>query len=284
MYPVWCASPRSGSSRTRFGPAALCEAIVGAAPARAHEAPAYDEAMAPPVIRTSNLGISTIGILGAGRVGTALANLARDAGLEVFIAGSGAPESIATGLAAEAPGAIATTAEDAARRADIVILTVPLPKFRTLPVEALKGKLVIDAMNYWWELDGLRPEFADPLTSTSETVQAFLKDSRLVKSLNHASLWELENLARPKGDPERRALAVAGDNPEDLAQASSLLDAIGFDAVPAGPLASGVMFEPGTDAFGADASAAELRPMLNRFWTSQRGLVVARARDIPSTG
>ncbi len=231
-----------------------------------------------------NLGIGTVGILGAGRVGTVLARLARSAGLDVLIAGSGAPENIAKGLATEVPGAIATTSEAAALRSDIVILAIPLPKFRALPVEALSGKLVIDAMNYWWELDGLRPEFANPLTSTSESVQAFLKDSRIVKSLNHASLWELENLARPDGDPERRALAVAGDDPDGVVQASSLIDALGFDAVPAGSLANGVMFEPGTEAFGADASAPELRTMLNRFWTSQRGLVVARARDIPAIG
>ena len=228
-------------------------------------------------------GIGAVGILGAGRVGIALARLARNASLEVLIAGSGAPENIAAGIAIEAPGAIATTAEEAAARADIVILAVPLPKFRTLPASALEGKLVIDAMNYWWELDGLRPEFSDPRTSTSETVQAFLADSRVVKSMNHASLWELENLARPQEDSERRALAVAGDDPDDVARASALVDTLGFDPVPAGPLANGVMFEPGTDAFGADATAPELRTMLNRFWSSQRGLVVARERDRPAS-
>jgi predicted dinucleotide-binding enzyme len=208
--------------------------------------------------------IRTVGILGAGRVGAALAKLARDAGLEVTVAGS----SDASGLAR-------------ATQADMVILAIPFGKYRTLPADALAGKLVIDAMNYWWELDGVRPEFSDPRTSTSETVQAFLADSRLAKSFNHASVWELENLARPAGHPERRALAVASDNQDDLVRASDLVDAMGFDPVPAGPLANGVMFEPGTEAFGADASAAELRTMLNRFWTSQRGLVVARNRDKP---
>ena len=207
-----------------------------------------------------------VGILGAGRVGIALAKLARDAGLEVKVAGS----SDASGISR-------------ATRADVVILAIPLGKYKTLPADALAGKLVIDAMNYWWELDGVRPEFSDPRTSTSETVQAFLADSRLAKSFNHASVWELENLARPAGHPERRALAVASDNPDDLAQASSLVDTMGFDPVSAGNLANGVMFEPGTEAFGADASAAELRAMLNRFWTSQRGLVVARNRDKPHT-
>ena len=208
--------------------------------------------------------MSVLGILGAGRVGIALAKLARDAGLEVTVAGS----SDASGIAR-------------ATAADVVILAIPLGKYRTLPADALAGKLVIDAMNYWWELDGVRPEFSDPRTSTSETVQAFLADSRLAKSFNHASVWELENLARPAGHPERRALAVASDNPDDLAQASYLVDIMGFDPVSAGRLANGVMFEPGTEAFGSDASAAELREMLNRFWTSQRGLVVARNRDRP---
>ncbi|NTV39047.1 MAG: NAD(P)-binding domain-containing protein, partial [Demequinaceae bacterium] len=188
-------------------------------------------------------GIGTVGIIGAGRVGTALARLARGAGLEVLIAGSGDPASLAEGIAAEAPGAVAVTADEASRRADAVILAIPLGKYRTLPAAALAGKLVIDAMNYWWELDGVRPEFSDPRTSTSETVQAFLKDSRLAKSFNHASVWELENLARQAGHPERRALAIAADNQDDMASASSLVDAMGFDPIPAGPLANGVMFE-----------------------------------------
>ncbi|NYI40816.1 NADPH-dependent F420 reductase [Demequina lutea] len=228
--------------------------------------------------------MSVLGILGAGRVGMALARLARNADLEVLIAGSGDPASLADGIAAESPGAVAVTAEEAARSAYIVILAIPLGKYRTLPATALAGKLVIDAMNYWWELDGVRPEFSDPQTSTSETLQKFLVDSRLAKTFNHASVWELENLARPAGHPERRALAVAADQQEDMAQASHLVDAMGFDPVPAGPLANGVMLEPGAEAFGADASAAEMRTMLNRFWTSQRGLVVARNRDMPPAG
>ena len=145
---------------------------------------------------TSPEPIRTVGILGAGRVGTALAKLARDAGLDVTVAGS----SDASGIAK-------------ATQADVVILAIPLGKYRTLPVDALSGKFVIDAMNYWWELDGVRPEFSDPTTSTSETLQAFLANSRLAKTFNHASVWELENLARPAGHPERRALAIACDDP-----------------------------------------------------------------------
>ncbi len=162
---------------------------------------------------------------------------------------------------------------------DVVILAVPMSRYRTLPVEALRGRLVVDAMNHWWELDGARPDLDDPATSTSETVQAFLAGSRVVKALNHASVWELENLGRPAGAPDRRGIAIAGDDAADVAAVAALVDALGFDPVVAGPLAAGVAFEPPTEIFGSDATAAQIRSMLDRFPRSQRGRVVARARQ-----
>lgn len=200
-----------------------------------------------------------VGILGTGRVGAVLARLCRDSGIAVTAASS-----------TDDPGP--------ACAAEVVILAIPLGRYRSLPRELLRGRVVVDAMNHWWELDGARPDLEDPRTSTSETVAAFLDGARVVKALGHASVWELENLGRPPGDPDRRGIAIAGDDSDAVATVAALVNALGFDPVVAGALAEGVRFEPPTEIFGADATAAELRIMLERFPRSQRGRVVGRAR------
>ena len=222
----------------------------------------------------------TIGILGAGKVGTVLARLLLTAGYRVLIAGSGSPSKIALIVDVLAPGAVATTAEQAAGEADIVILALPLGKYRSIPREALTGKLVLDAMNYWWEIDGIRDDLSDPRSSTSEIVQAFLPESRVVKSFNHMGYHDLDEGWRPEGAPDRKGLAIAGDDAADLASAAKLVNAIGFDPVLAGTLRNSIALEPGAELFGANVPAAAVREALERFPSTSRGLEVAEARSV----
>jgi predicted dinucleotide-binding enzyme len=199
----------------------------------------------------TNATAPTIAVLGAGHVGPAIARLALDAGHGVAIATSGDPGDLALIPQLLIPGAEPRWAVDAIANADIVVLAIPLHRFLGMDPNALSGKLVIDAMNYWPPTDGkLGPPFNDESIGTSEMVAKLLPNATVVKTLNHVGYHELESHARPSGSVDRRALGVAGDDPHAVSTVSAFVDRIGYDAVWLGPLSAGRVLQPGGSVFG----------------------------------
>jgi 8-hydroxy-5-deazaflavin:NADPH oxidoreductase len=213
---------------------------------------------------SAGVGLRTVAVLGAGKVGSVLAMLALDAGIQTLIAGSAGPDRISMIVDIVAPGAIPMTAADAVRGAEVVILALPLARIRSVPAEHLQHKIVVDAMNYWPYVDGAIEEFESRERSSSEIVKDLLGVDRLVKTFNHMGYHELEESARPAGAPGRKAIAVAGDDRDAVATVSRLVNALGFDPVHAGPLAAGRTLEPGTEIFGANFDRVHMVAALSR--------------------
>jgi predicted dinucleotide-binding enzyme len=191
---------------------------------------------------------STIGILGAGKLGTVLARLAIAAGYEVRIAGSGDPKYIALTVDVFAKGAVATTASEAVEGASLVILAAPLHRVDDLPKDALAGHIVIDAMNHWEPVDGPLPEFTQAPGGTSSVVAAKLPGARIVKALSHVGYHDLDEHAR---DERRIALGIASDDAEAADAVANFVRTLGFEPVRIGGLEAGVALQAGSLAFGA---------------------------------
>jgi predicted dinucleotide-binding enzyme len=202
--------------------------------------------------------MTTIGLIGAGRIGSQVARLALAHGYHVVISNSRGPESLAGLMAELGANARAATAADAARAGEIVVVTMPLKNYRQVPVEPLTGKTVIDTNNYYPQRDGHIPELDNESTTSSELLQAHLPTSKVVKAFNHIQAAQLTT-GRPAGSKDRPALVIAGDDRDAKATVSALLDQFGFDTVDAGPLKEGWRIQPDTPGYGPRRTAEELR-------------------------
>lgn len=206
--------------------------------------------------------LDTIGILGAGRVGTAIARQALKAGYEVKIATAKPADEISLIVEIVTPGAQAVDATEVARQ-DVVILAVPLHKYRTVDPDLLAGRTVVDVMNYWAPVDGEITDFEQESLTSSEVIQRYLSESKVVKSLNHIGYHELETDDHPAGTSGRRALALAGDHTDAKTLVTGFIDRLGYDPIDAGPLAAGRAFQPGTDIFNGAHTAVQLTTLLD---------------------
>ena len=203
--------------------------------------------------------MTTIGIIGAGHIGSQVARLAVRNGYNVVISNSRGPETLADLIADLGRAARAGTAREAAQAGDIVVVSVPLKNYRAVPVEPLAGKIVIDTNNYYPQRDGSIPELDNESTTTAELLQAHLPSSKVVKAFNHIHAAELTTHGQPPGTGNRRALVIAGDDTDAKAAVTHLLDQFGFDTVDAGPLKEGWRIQRDTPGYGPRRTLEELR-------------------------
>ncbi len=203
-----------------------------------------------------------IGIIGAGNIGQAAAERLVAAGHEVMLSNSRGPDSLAGVVAGLGDGASAGTTDEAAAFGEVVLVATPLAALDALPTDALSGKVLIDANNYYPGRDGQIEELDRDEVASSELLARAAPDARVVKAMNTLQAAKLLHGSRPAGAGDRIALPIAGDDEAAKTTVTQLLDDMGFDAVDAGSLAESHLQEPGTPVYGAALSADDLREAL----------------------
>lgn len=194
--------------------------------------------------------MTTVGLIGSGNIGGTVARLAVAAGYDVVLSNSRGPETLTELAAGLGPRARAATAAESAEAGDLVVVTIPLHAYRSVPVAPVTGKVVMDTNNYYPQRDGQIAELDDGSATSSELLQRHLPEAKVVKVFNNIYFKHLLSLARPAGAADRSALPIAGDDPAARASVTAFLDALGYDTVDAGPLAEGRRFQPDTPAYG----------------------------------
>lgn len=201
-----------------------------------------------------------IGIIGAGFVGRAIATLGVQHGHQVMLSNSRGPQTLFS--LRPMIGCDIGTSTEATQFGDIVVIAVPLTAINALPAEALSGKHVIDAVNYYRERDGDVDSLLSRQTTTSELLASCLPGAKITKAFNAIPMTQLLSDGKPEGAPDRRALPLAGDNAQGKQFAKELYNAFGFDVVDAGPLAEGWRFERGMPSYCVPMTADVLRATL----------------------
>jgi hypothetical protein len=204
-----------------------------------------------------------IGIIGAGNIGGTLTRRFTALGHEVAVANSRGPETLRD-LAKET-GATAVPVTEAARGAELVVVTIPEKSVRSLPPGLFDGGaknlVIVDTGNYY-------PRHRD---GRIEPIEAGMTESRwveqqlgrpVVKAFNNIYSQHLLELGKPAGTPGRIALPVAGDDPAAKAVMLRLIDQLGFDGVDAGGLDESWRQQPGTPVYTKDLDAGGVRRAL----------------------
>ncbi len=205
-----------------------------------------------------------VGIIGAGNIGGALTRRLTALGHKVFVANSRGPETLAD-LAAET-GATAVSVHDAARRGEIVVVTIPEKNIPSLPRDLFAGVpdsvVVVDTGNYYPRHRDGRIDDIENGTPESRWVEQQL-GRPVIKAFNNIYAQHLQDLGRPADAPGRIALPVAGDASAAKGVVLRLVNDLGFDGVDAGGLDDSWRQQPGTPVYAKDFDADGVRRALS---------------------
>jgi hypothetical protein len=193
--------------------------------------------------------MTTIGIIGAGEVGSQLARAAIANGYGVVIANSRGPRTLKYLVDELGPSAHAATAAGAAAAGDFAVVAVPLKMVNDMPADELAGKIVLDTNNYMPWRDGHFPVIDSGEKTVHELRQEQLPRSKVVKAFTHIQAPRLFISAKPAGTPARHALSVSSDYPDAVELVTRLYDEFGFDFVDNSPLSQSWRSGPGQPAW-----------------------------------
>jgi len=188
--------------------------------------------------------MKTIGIIGAGNIGIAVAAHLLKNNISVFISNSKGPETLKETISKLGAGVKAVTTPEAAA-ADIVLLALPWSKVKNIStITDWKGKIVIDATNHFAANGQL--EDTGGLTS-SEVIQNLLPGARVIKAFNTLFATVLEG--NPVVGNGRRVLFVSGNDPVAKGTVIELIKVIGFAPIDLGSLADGGKYQEAKGVF-----------------------------------
>ncbi|SER60884.1 hypothetical protein SAMN04487983_101935 [Streptomyces sp. yr375] len=205
-----------------------------------------------------------IGIIGAGNIGGNLTRRLTALGHDVSVANSRGPQTLAE--LAEETGATPVTVEEAARDAEIVVVTIPVKAVPSLPSGVLDGAAdgvtVIDTNNYYpQQRDGRIAEIEDEGVTESRWTERRIGHP-VIKAFNGTYAQDILDRPLPAGDPARLALPVAGDDAAAKAKVRALIDDLGFDTVDAGGIDESWRQQPDTPVYGLQAGVDDVTKAL----------------------
>jgi hypothetical protein len=203
-----------------------------------------------------------IGFVGSGHIGSTVARLAVERGHQVVLSNSRTPDTLSAVVDSLGPNARAATAAEAAAAGEIVVVSVPFGRYKEVPAQPLAGKIVVDTNNYYPERDGRFPVLDAGESTESELLAEHLPGARVVRAFNNIYYQDLAEQGAPAGTPNRRALPIAGDDPEAKRVVGELIDSCGFDVVDVGSLAASRQFRRDTPAYVHSLDTAGLREAL----------------------